>query len=183
MILGLRIILNLVRQCPVGDFCDCGAVTEFLPRPINSMLIMEQISSAKDYFGLKVYICNSQRSFGARLRIYSINLKSVEVCKALTSLRVAFSSSSPLEGHRAPYSTALGECRSTQVSHGQWQPQGPAMNTPRDLRHSTHVETKHICKYLLSESLLIAKYFPVGYGETTSQRSVASLLSSPHHLN
>lgn len=89
-------MIVLVSAMFVGDFCDCGAVTEFLPTPITSMLITEQITSAKDYFGLKVYICNSQMSFGARLRIYSINLKSVEVWKVFTgiiSLRVALSSS------------------------------------------------------------------------------------------
>lgn len=42
-------MIVLVSAIFVGDFCDCGAVTEFLPTPITSMLITEQITSAKDY--------------------------------------------------------------------------------------------------------------------------------------
>lgn len=109
------------------------------------MLLMEQIPSAKDYFGLKVYRCSSQRCFGARFRIHSLNLKSIEVWKAFTSLRVAFSSSSPLERHWVPCSTrAVQEeqvlCRGLR-SHCQCH-----LLSPRDLPSAGSSGTAHMQK-------------------------------------
>lgn len=136
-------------------------------------------------------------SFSARLRIYSINLKAVEGWKALTgitSFKAVLASFITTEKARVPNSTAVG-CDLGAAGEDQgvvewlWVPLPVTRAVPQclvtnsHLRRSTRGETKHICWYLFSESLLTAKYFSEGYGETTPQRNAAFLLSSIHQLN
>lgn len=187
MILELIIKLDLVRQCPVCWRFLWLWSSNWVSSKSHQFHANNGVDhKCKRLLWFKNLHMQLPKDFWCKIKSYSINLKAVE---AFTSLRVVFFSSSLLERHRVPWSTALGQCRTQVLCRGAEVPlpvaaavpQGPAMN--RHLRHSTHGETKHICWYLLSASLLTAKYFPVGCGETTSQRSVASLLSSTHHLN
>lgn len=59
---------------------------KFFLSHISFLWIMEQKTSAEGYFGFKVYICNSWMSFNERLRIYSVNLKSLEGWKAFKGI-------------------------------------------------------------------------------------------------